>query len=229
VARLIRVLDEAPELGDGLDGLELDAARRVAVGVAQRVDRGMWRPDFGEALAGIVHEGVLLRTCAFGAASTATLAGPGDLLLEPVATGEWRALQPVTILWLGASFERASQRWPVLTRGLLRLAQEGNERAMALQAIAQLQRVDDRIIALLWQLAERWGRMTRDGVVLDLRLQHRVLGDLVGARRPSVTTALGLLSAEGRVVRRTGGGWLLRGEQPAPLPLAAGAEDAVET
>jgi CRP-like cAMP-binding protein len=204
-------------------GQELDAARRAAVGVAERIDAGPWTPAFEDALGGILREGVLLRTCDFGHASTAVLAGPGDLLLEPAEPGAWRALQPVTILWLGSTFERAAQRWPALTRSLLRLAQEGNERAMALQAIAQLQRVDERILALLWHLAERWGRVTHDGVVLELRLQHRVLADLVGARRPSVTTALGALAAQGSVVRRTGGGWLLRGEEPEPerLPLQA--------
>lgn len=227
--RLIRVLDEIPDLAEGLTGPDREAARRAAVGVAQHLERGPWTPDFGDSIAAVVHEGVLLRTCDFGTASTSVLAGPGDLLLEPSQPDVWRALQPATIFWLGPTYERATQRWPALTRALLRFSQEGTERAMALQAIAQLQRIDDRILALLWHLAERWGRVTRDGVVLDLRLQHRVLADLVGARRPSVTTALGTLAAEGRVVRRTAGGWLLRGEEPEDLPLAAGGAEAPAT
>jgi hypothetical protein len=39
---------------------------------------------------------------------------------------------------------------------------------------------------------------------------------MVGARRPSVTTALGQLIARGEVERRPDGGWLLRGEPPEP-------------
>ena len=35
---------------------------------------------------------------------------------------------------------------------------------------------------------------------------------MVGARRPSVTTALGQLMARGEIERRSDGGWLLRGE-----------------
>jgi len=225
MARMTRVLDEMPDLAEGLTAAEFEAAAQVALGAAERIDRGLWTPTFGDQIGGIVSDGVLLRTCGFSGAAASILVGPGDLILEPSATGAWTALQPVTIIWLGAPFERAMQRWPSITRSLLRLVQEGAERSMALQAIVQRQRVDERLLALLWLLAERWGRMTRDGVVLELRLQHRVLADLIGARRPSVTTALGALTAEGRVVRRAGGGWLLRDAPPA-LPLAAGAEDA---
>jgi hypothetical protein len=64
-------------------------------------------------------------------------------------------------------------------------------RSLAFQrAIAQLPRVDDRMLVLLWALAERWGRVSPDGVRVPVGLPHRMLATLVGARRPSVTTAL---------------------------------------
>ena len=50
----------------------------------------------------------------------------------------------------------------------------------------------------------------------SLRLPHRTLAGMVGARRPSVTTALGQLIARGEVERRPDGGWLLLGEPPEP-------------
>jgi hypothetical protein len=37
---------------------------------------------------------------------------------------------------------------------------------------------------------------------------------MVGARRPSVTTALGQLMARGEIERRSDGEWLLRGAAP---------------
>jgi hypothetical protein len=52
------------------------------------------------------------------------------------------------------------------------------------------------------------------GVVVSLRLPHRTLAGMVGARRPSVTTALGQLISRGEIERRPDGGWLLRGEPP---------------
>ena len=55
---------------------------------------------------------------------------------------------------------------------------------------------------------------------LDLPLTHSLLGELVAARRPSVTTALTSLAVEGKV-ERDGRSWLLRGGPPpdyAELP-----------
>ena len=52
------------------------------------------------------------------------------------------------------------------------------------------------------------------GVVLPLRLTHGWLANLVGAQRPSVTTALGNLAGAGLVERLDDGSWLLRGEPP---------------
>jgi CRP-like cAMP-binding protein len=64
---------------------------------------------------------------------------------------------------------------------------------------------------LLWALAERWGRVSTQGVRLPLQLPHRTLATLVGARRPSVTTALSGLARDG-LVERTDDGWLLHGD-----------------
>jgi DNA-binding transcriptional MocR family regulator len=70
------------------------------------------------------------------------------------------------------------------------------------------------VLSILWHLAERWGRMTLDGVALPLTLSHRLLAQLIGARRPTVSTALGQLAARGEVVRLPGGSWLLKGTPP---------------
>jgi hypothetical protein len=91
-----------------------------------------------------------------------------------------------------------------------------------MQAIGHLTRVDDRLLALLWCLAERWGRVVPGGVLVNLRLPHRTLAGMVGARRPSVTTALGQLIARGDIERRPDGGWILHGQPPEPRVLEAG-------
>ncbi len=78
-------------------------------------------------------------------------------------------------------------------------------------ALSQITRVEARLVALLWHLGERWGRVRPDGILLSLRLTHETLAKLVGARRPSVTTAMTALSRRGWI-ERTDGGWLLRGE-----------------
>jgi CRP/FNR family transcriptional regulator, cyclic AMP receptor protein len=44
---------------------------------------------------------------------------------------------------------------------------------------------------------------------VPLRLPHRTLAGMIGARRPTVTTALGQLIARGDIARRRDGSWLL--------------------
>jgi Mn-dependent DtxR family transcriptional regulator len=46
------------------------------------------------------------------------------------------------------------------------------------------------VLAFLWHLAERYGVVVPGAVRIDVPLTHSVLARLVGARRPTVTTAL---------------------------------------
>ena len=66
-------------------------------------------------------------------------------------------------------------------------------------------RADARIALLLWHLAERWGRVEPDGILVPLPLTHRLIGRLVGAERPSVSHALARLSDAGLVTREDRG------------------------
>jgi CRP/FNR family cyclic AMP-dependent transcriptional regulator len=59
-----------------------------------------------------------------------------------------------------------------------------------------------------------------DGVIVPLALTHRILGQLVGARRPTVSTALSELAEREELVRRPDGSWLLRGDPPDAESLA---------
>jgi hypothetical protein len=52
------------------------------------------------------------------------------------------------------------------------------------------------------------GLMAREVDVVPLPLGHQRLADLVGAHRPSVTTALGELTRAGSISRREDGHWL---------------------
>ena len=85
------------------------------------------------------------------------------------------------------------------------------------QAISHIQRVDRRVHVLFWHLAERWGRVGKDGVLLPLSLTHRTVGLLIGARRPTVTSAFSELARAGMISRRDDGAWVLRGGAPAEL------------
>src|ERR671929_153072 len=73
-----------------------------------------------------------------------------------------------------------------------------------------------RLLMLMWHLADRWGRVTPEGIRIPLRLTHQLLADLVASRRPSVTTALTQLVQQGHISKH-GDAWLLHGEPPVEL------------
>jgi CRP-like cAMP-binding protein len=88
---------------------------------------------------------------------------------------------------------------PVIAANLVRLlTAQVADRELAV-AIALEPRVERRLLLKLRQLAERWGRVTPDGIRLDLRLTHQELANMVGAVRESVTIALGRLASAGEI------------------------------
>lgn len=137
-------------------------------------------------------------------------------LITRVGAPQSLVLSPTRVAMLDRRLTAAVGRVPELKTALMRRAVR-RSRWLALHlAIRCLRRIDVRLLVLFWHLAERWGRVTREGIVLPLPFTHRLLGRLVGAQRPTVTTALGQL-AEREVVRRRDGAWLLSSTLPAEL------------
>jgi hypothetical protein len=227
---VISLLDVDRELARAVPPEQLGAARR-ALGVrVQALDSGEWRPSlvFGDEppeVGLLVISGLLARAITFADRTTSELLGAGDLLrpqdhdsgFDPLPVEiDWQVLEPARIALLDMRFAFAARPFPgVMVELAARTVRRS--RALAFQlALSQLTRVDDRLLVLLWQLAERWGRVGPDGVRVPLGLTHRTLGWLVGARRPSVTTALSGLAREG-LVERVDDGWLLRGDPAEAL------------
>ena len=93
-------------------------------------------------------------------------------------------------------------------------------------AVSHVRRVEQRLLVMLWHFAERWGRVGPQGVVLGVRLTHETLGRVVGARRPTVTTALRQLMEQGLVSRLPDRRLILHGDPPSGLqrvPLSQAA------
>jgi CRP-like cAMP-binding protein len=97
-------------------------------------------------------------------------------------------------------------------------------------AVTHLPRASARLLILFWLLAERWGRVGPDGVIVNLRLTHEVLAMLIGAHRPTVTIALQRLSRAGHLTRERADRWLLTNEAIKLLghPESLGAIDGPE-
>jgi CRP-like cAMP-binding protein len=100
-----------------------------------------------------------------------------------------------------------------VVRGLIARATERSRSIGLHLAFAQARQADVRVLLLFWHLADRWGRVGANGTVVPVRLTHEMIGRLVGAHRPSVTSALGELQRDGAITRQ-GGGWLLHGDPP---------------
>jgi CRP/FNR family transcriptional regulator, cyclic AMP receptor protein len=131
-------------------------------------------------------------------------------------------LAPVEVAILSAGFMRRASRWPDV---LARLTGRAVRRAKGLalhDAMTNLKHVETRLLVQFWHLAERWGRVRPETIFIPVPLTHEMLAKLVGATRPSVTTALGRLAVRGLLTREPGRGWILRqdaGEALEPMPV----------
>jgi CRP/FNR family cyclic AMP-dependent transcriptional regulator len=233
-AEMVRLLDVDADLGELLSDPRRQQAERVLVVEIRRRPVGAWDVS---GLAGatrdhvgllLVH-GVLLRELVLGGQVSVELLGPGDLVrpwqppgrvsLLPVDV-EWWVLSPLTLALLDRRFAAEAACYPEVIATLFDRLSERSLRLATSQAISQLTRVDRRITALFWHLAERWGRVSGEGMIVPLALTHRTLGQLVGARRPTVSSALADLAERGELVRRPDGSWLLPGDPPDAQALS---------
>jgi CRP/FNR family cyclic AMP-dependent transcriptional regulator len=231
VTDLISIVDADPDLADSLDGPQRERARREALTRVRFLSPGAW--DAAGAIEPEQHhrgfliiDGLLCREVDVLGRSCVELLGAGDVLRPWRWDGDgshvhaevgWTVLEPTRLAVLDHGLVVRMNPWPQLG---VELFARGTRRAHALAvalAITHHQRVDDRLLLTLWHLAERWGRVRPDGIVLPLPLSHQRLAELVGAHRPSVTTAMGDLVRSGAISRLDNGTWMLHGSPPAEL------------
>jgi hypothetical protein len=178
--------------------------------------------DAHNAFAAGVLDGTAVHVIHVGEQSGIQLLGPGDLLIQPEADPPvwledvaFRAPAPISLTILGEDFLAVARRAPHLIPMLYDCLADQMRRSSSQLVICQLPRVEQRVLAILWLLAETWGHVTPGGVRVPIALTHETLGGLIGARRPTVTLALRKLSEDGSVVRQESG-WLLLELPPEP-------------
>jgi CRP/FNR family transcriptional regulator, cyclic AMP receptor protein len=221
----VYLLREDPDLGAALSPSDRERFERLLQAPAIQVRGSTWQPPAGnhDGFYGLlVLGGLLARRLRLGDATSIELLGRGDVLRpwqDPPETAiqahvDWRVLAPARL----ALLDERITRWIGLRRELtLALAARLVRRSHAtayLNAIAHVKRVEERLLAMLWHVATNWGHVTPQGVRIPFRLTHEVLGELVGAHRPSVTIGLGKLRERGDVARTEDGKLLLPGEPP---------------
>jgi CRP/FNR family transcriptional regulator, cyclic AMP receptor protein len=174
----------------------------------------------------LVLKGLLVRDVDAAGHSIAELLGPGDVLTSDEAEDqlvptnvEWHALERTLIADLASVDGADSHTEAALLDNVARRLEAQVARGCVRCAITSLIRVDLRLLAYLWYLASSFGVVTAEGVRLDLPLTHALLAQLIGARRPTVTTAFGTLTDDG-YIRRNGRSILLVGDRPSALEKA---------
>jgi CRP/FNR family transcriptional regulator, cyclic AMP receptor protein len=191
---------------------------------------GAWNPpheidDMRFGIGLLILDGLIVRRVGVAGRYGAELLGDGDLMnpfhrhdmgTSLPRTGKWRALRDSRMAILDSEFVTRASRYPEVVSALLARALTRSRHIATNMAIVQQPRVDLRLHMVFWELADRWGIVRQDGVHVPLQLTHATLSDLVAARRPTVTKALGELASRGAVMW-TGADWLLPGEPPAEL------------
>jgi CRP/FNR family transcriptional regulator, cyclic AMP receptor protein len=233
---LVRVFEREPDLLEGVDEPTATVLRDRAVAPRVWLEPGPWRPpsptqgNIQGWLGLIVLEGLLTRSIPVAGRDCPELVGAGDVLRpwdsvddeERILrhTVHWRVLEPTAVAVLDHRFAAVACRCPqVVVRLLSRTLQRSRHLAFNL-AISHVRHADLRLRMLFWHLADRWGRVTPEGILVPLPLTHELLALLTGMRRPTASTALRQLAEEGEIVRRRGG-WLLTGEPPAEAEPSA--------
>jgi CRP-like cAMP-binding protein len=221
--RLCRVLDVDPDLAGDLEGDALRVARTRAVASIVVLEPGPCdlrhqRPDDSlDAL--LLIDGMLTSEVRVRGRTFTELLGPGDILrpwgheeveLVPRAV-EWHALTRATLALVDGPFHERVRPWPQIAGALVERGVRRAHRLALQRALSCQKRLEDRILMLFWHLAERWGRVGPDStMLLRLPLTHRLIGEIVGAERPSVSATLGRLAAAGKL-DRIGSDWVLHG------------------
>jgi CRP/FNR family transcriptional regulator, cyclic AMP receptor protein len=213
------------ELAEELDEASLAAAARSIRARLLTVSPGDWKSanDVRPIRLGLlILSGILTRTVVVGGEPSAEILGCGDVLrpwddndqVEALAARvDWRVLETTRLAVLDDAFLESAAPWPQITGALFARAVRRASTQAALASAAHVKRVDVRLIGLLWHLAERWGRVTIDGIVIPVPLTHGQIAAVVGAQRPSVTTAFKRLAERGVVSRDPSGAFVLATER----------------
>ena len=209
------LLDVDADLAQEFDIRMRMVVRQVATVVVFEIgvgdcDPAQWSSPGAASPGMLLLDGTIAVDVQVGNRTATELLGPGDLLQpwDPGAdellerSAKWHVLLPGRVAILDAGFAERIRPWPQILLALLRRAGKRASDLDVQRAIACQPRLEVRLALLLWHLGARWGKVEPGGVRISLPLTHRLLGQLIGAERPSVSHALGRLADAGLVTGR---------------------------
>ncbi len=218
------ILAEDPELGEGLPPHLRRSATEMLRARVIVINRPRWQPpelDPQTTYGLLLLDGLIGRRIRVGRAVSTELLSAGDILrpwedpslwnLIPPEV-DWRVFRPTRVAILDERVTRLICARPELAIAFSGRLYRRVRHAEYIMAISHLPKVEHKLLATLWHLASNWGRVTPQGVYIPFRLTHEVLGEILGAKRPSVTTAMTQLQRRGEVAIGASGGYLLKGD-----------------
>jgi CRP/FNR family cyclic AMP-dependent transcriptional regulator len=227
-----RLLEAAPWLGEGLKPADAEEAKRSVLVPVNFHDPGPWAWRQPVPAVGLlIIDGRMARGLHVDDAPAHGLemVGDGDLLrpwtfrgasASVPSTVDWTVLSRVKLAVLDLSYVRATLRWPRIGINLLDAAVERTRTLSYFLTARQVSHLEGRVLLTLWHLADRWGHVSPDGVVLELpKLTHEMIARMVAARRPSVTTGIRALRELGVIDVQSRGRWILKGDPVEALHL----------
>lgn len=221
--RGVRLLDADPDLGEDLSEQEFADARRSVMLPILALDQGPWSVDqlsevrsvHGKARGFFVMAGAIGIELGIAGQVSTRMIVPRELVLLDGGVDQsidvqisWTVFDPATLIVLDRRLAIIAIRWPGLMDAIFKRAAQQVRHATLQQAISQLPRVEDRLLALLWSIADRQGVVRGDGVWVHLPVTHAMLARMIGARRPTVSLGLRALSDQG-LATAEGTGWLI--------------------
>ncbi|HEY3944339.1 MAG TPA: Crp/Fnr family transcriptional regulator [Solirubrobacteraceae bacterium] len=217
------ILSEDPDLAQMLSPKDRLAATEAFRAPVIDLCEGDWEPpelDPRTTYGLLVLDGLLGRRTRVGRGLVSELLGSGDIV-RPWETAcpwsfvparvEWFVSEPTRLAVLDGYITRLMGTRPELVVAFSNRLLAQSRSAQYLLAVCSLRRVDDRLLATLWHLASKWGRVTPHGVKVPFRLKHELLAQIVGATRQAVTSALQGLRRRGELSSDDRGRYILRG------------------
>ncbi len=120
--------------------------------------------------------------------------GPGDVVGKALSQVEPYQIECLTAV--EATILPVSEWYP-LTSVLLRHIQQAEE----LMVIRRYKKTDIMLVKLLTWLAKRFGREIDQGQLIDLRLTHQDIAEILGSTRVTITRTLSQLEQQGFIER----------------------------
>ncbi len=106
------------------------------------------------------------------------------------------------VLVPGAEIQRLMEEHPQVSLGVTKLMGLRRRRIERRLKSLLFRSNRERLVHLLLELAEKYGRHTPEGVHIGIKLSHQELASVIGSTRETVTVLLGELRAEGNLTIR---------------------------